>query len=211
MVFCFIRQSTRRSQMKKYFLLLPALLLPYFLIFMLLCFFNDFLREHLLGNNPFIAILMLWLSLSIAFVCNIIFIVLCILKKWNAKGISRANMIIRLIQVPAYIIIFILGFFLLTSPFTMAFSLIFFIFDCISVFIMGLIGLVSVIRCYTVGGCTKTFAVVCGLLQFVFCADVITSIIIFIKARSAAKKDTSYAASTETQNMHPEINNTIQP
>ena len=68
--------------------------------------------------------------------------------------------------------------------FTYAFSIFFVIFDCLTIFLTGLIGVSAVARCYADCKISKPFAIVNGFLQFVFCIDVISAIIVFIKSKA---------------------------
>ena len=119
----------------------------------------------------------------ISLICNVIFLVLSIYKKWDCKKVALFNMVTKIVQIPAYIAVFLLGALSFSTLFTMGLAVVFFLFDCASIFLTGLIGVTSVIRCYTDRIISKRFSIINGLLQFVFCADVISSIIIFVQVK----------------------------
>ncbi len=167
--------------MKKYILLLPGAVFPYTLLFALYCVFTGFLTDSLFNNNVLILLFYLFLFFMVSLACNIIFFVLGICKNWNSRKISMANMIIKCVQIPAYILIFVLGIVFLFTIFTFGFSIFFVLFDCCAIFLTGLTGLCAVIRGYVDGKISKSFFIVNGLLQFIFCADVISAIIVFKK------------------------------
>ena len=169
--------------MKKYLLLIPSLLFPYSLLFALYCIYSGFLMDTLVWNSPLIVLLYLFILFAASLSCNAVFLVLSISKKWKPRSISLANLLVRLLQIPAYSMIFVLGILLFLSIFTYAASIFFVFFDCVSIFLSGLIGAASIIRCYGSGRCSKSFAIVNGVLQFVFCVDIISAIIIFAKCR----------------------------
>ncbi len=172
--------------MKKYLLLIPSLLFPYSLLFALYCIYSGFLMDTLFWNSPLLLLFYLFVLFAVSLSCNVTFLILSVSRKWNPKSISLANLLVRLLQIPAYSMIFVLGVLLFLSIFTYAVSIFFIFFDCVSIFLTGLIGAASIIRCIGTGKCTKSFAVVNGALQFVFCADVISAIIVLVKCRKKA-------------------------
>lgn len=92
-------------------------------------------------------------------------------------------MIVKLAQVPAFIAIFILGFFLSITIFTILFSVFFIIYDCMTIYVTGLTGISAVIRNYDDKKFSKRFAVANAFLQFAFCVDVISAVIIYKKSK----------------------------
>lgn len=172
------------GKMKKYILLLPSAIVPYSLLFALYCIFSGFLMESLFRSSIFVVLLYISVLFVIALLCNIIFFALSISRKWPSEQIALANMMIKLIQIPAYVLIFILGVIFSISIFTYAFSFFFVIFDFLTIFLTGLIGVSAVVRCYRDGKVSEEFSVVNGILQFVFCVDVISAGTVFIKSKS---------------------------
>ena len=92
--------------MRKFILLLPSTIFPYSLLFALYCLFTGFLIESLFYNNIFVLLSYLLVLFIVAMTCNILFLVFSISKKWDSNKISLANMLIKLIQIPAYVLIF---------------------------------------------------------------------------------------------------------
>ncbi|QQO10867.1 hypothetical protein [Breznakiella homolactica] len=89
---------------------------------------------------------------------------------------------IKLIQIPAYVLIFLAGLLLLSTIFTMGISVVLMVLDIMAVFLSGLIGLAGVIRGFLEKKISKKASVIHGFLQFIFCADVISSIILYKKS-----------------------------
>ncbi len=100
----------------KYYLLIPAGVFPYALIVALLCIFYQIV-------TPLLLLCMLFLLFIVSFICNAVFVSLSMVQKWDARGIALANMVVKLIQIPAYLAIFVLGVFFFISVFTFAFSI----------------------------------------------------------------------------------------
>jgi len=140
--------------MKKYCLLIPSLLFPYSLLFALYCIYSGFLMNTLFKNSPLLLLFFLFVLFAVSLSCNVTFLILSVSRKWNPQSISFANFLVRLLQIPAYIVIFVLGVLLFISIFTYVVSIFFIFFDCLSIFLTGLVGTASVIRCYGTGGCS---------------------------------------------------------
>ncbi len=160
----------------KYYLLIPAGIFPYVLLISLYCLFSETL-------TPLFLIGVLFLLFLVAFICNAVFVSLSMVQKWNAKGIALANMVVKLIQIPAYLAIFVLGVLFFISIFTYVFSIFFILYDAAAILLTGLIGVAAVIRAHAEGRATDAFAVINGILQFIFCVDVVSSIVVYVRAR----------------------------
>lgn len=92
-------------------------------------------------------------------------------------------MVIKLIHIPAYLLIFLFGIASFITIFTFAFSAVFVVLDCLTICLTGIIGLASVFRSVMEKKLSKTAGVVHGFLQFIFCADVISAIILYITVK----------------------------
>ena len=169
--------------MKKFILLLPTTIFPYSFFVSLYCFFKG------IGNLGESFSFLPWLF-ALALICNIVFSILSIWKKWDFRQVALCNMAVKLIQIPAYICIFILGVLCFSTLFTIGFAIIPFLSDCASILLTGLIGVVSIIRGYSSNAISKKFSIVNGILQFVFCVDLISAIVIFAKAIHKSKSFT---------------------
>ena len=91
----------------------------------------------------------------------------------------------KLVQVPAYVLIFALGAVFVMTIFTIPFSIGLFVIDCLSVFMTGLFVISSVIATIRNNTFTLKEVIWVILLQFVFCADVISSVVFYIKLKRA--------------------------
>lgn len=169
---------------KKLILLLPGAIFPYSLVFALYCISTGFLMESVFCGDAFVLLFGILGLFVVAMICNVIFLAFSILRKWDANKISFANMLIKLIQIPAYVLIFISGIAFSLTLFTVAFSIFFVIFDCLAIGLTGLIGVSSVARCYAEGKTSKCFSIVNGFLQFVFCIDIVSAVMVFMKSKS---------------------------
>ena len=174
--------------MKRYLLLIPITLMPYALLFSLYCVFIDhYIIENLFCSNGLLLLLALLIFVLIAFVCTLIFTVVSINKENNSRRLAFANMLIKIIHMPAYIVIFVLGVLFFMTIFTFAFSIFFVLFDLAAIFMTGLIGLAANSVEHRKGETGKVFAVINSILQFVYFADVVSAIMVFTRSRKQIK------------------------
>ena len=172
--------------MRKSFLLLSlTILFPYLVIFAIICVFSGFLMESVFQNNAITLLQFLFVVYFAALISTVIFIVANLHKQQSALGMARINMVIKLIHIPAYLVIFIMGLLSFVTIFTMPFALFFFLFDCMTIFLTGLIGASGILKGFREEKVSKESANIHGILQFLFCIDVISAIIIHRKIRLA--------------------------
>jgi hypothetical protein len=120
----------------------------------------------------------------ISLLMSVSIVVASYVKKWSAHAMALYNMVIKLAQIPAYVIIFILGVLLLLSIFTYGFTVFFMIIDLFTIFLSGLIGIVASRKNYTCGNLSTTEWIIHSILQFVFCADIVSAIIIYRRSKN---------------------------
>ena len=81
-----------------------------------------FLWEHLFSNNIFVPlgfILLLGISL---YLVNILFLLNARNGKWTSQELCRTNMTVKLLQIPAYLFIFVVGLLCTVMIFTIGIS-----------------------------------------------------------------------------------------
>ena len=115
----------------------------------------------------------LWLGL--VFLC--VLLVFFTRSRWTGKELALANAWIKLIHLPIHMFWFNMG--LLTHFFVWR-LLAFFMGGAIA--LSGLVGLAAVLRCRAEGRFTTGVAVINGILQFVFFADVLSAFWVFDKS-----------------------------
>ena len=184
--------------MKKKLLLfaIPILLLPYFALFALatiffstkLTFFR-LIMESVFHSNALLLIAALMIYCLVAIAVSVVCLVMGIRKKWDALLMAKTAMIVKLAQVPAYIVIFILGVMLAITIITIPFAIMLFFVDCLSLVLTGLLVIASVIITIRQGVLKPKDVRWVTLLQFVFCADVVASVVFYLKLRNRLKTD----------------------
>lgn len=165
--------------MKKNLPFFMIALLPYLLVLALLCLFTGLLMDSVFQNNAIYLVLTLLIIYVITFFCSVAVFIISLVKKRKALDVLKKNMIIKLIHIPAYVFIFIIGLACMFTIFTAGITIVLMILDEMTIVISGLIGLGCIIRSLREDKISIKVAVINGILQFVFCADVISSIIIY--------------------------------
>lgn len=161
--------------MKKYPQLFLVLLMPY-VIAMIMLFAIVIL-------SPAVRLLML-ISAVAAIATAVHFHV----KKKSSEEVLGLSKQLKLIQIPAYILIFAATIKYFWLPITGAIiTLISMMADCIAIFSTGIIGLSGVILAYKENKLSKKAAVVNGMLQFIFCADIFSTVWVYKKVKEEEK------------------------
>lgn len=175
--------------MKRYLCFLPAAIFPYCVLFVMYCVFSGFLIDSLFEEQFFPLLLCLCVIWVLGLFLTALFLAVDARRKTPALTLARINMLVKLAHIPAYVVIFILGLSMMLTLFTMGISILLVVFDVMAIALSGLAGLVAVRRCRLQGLCSRRFAVLHGILQFVFCADVVSAIVVYRKARRAHQTD----------------------
>lgn len=94
-------------------------------------------------------------------------------------ALMRTQMIMRLVQIPGYILIFAVSILFLMFIFTFGFSIFFLIMDTASIMITGLFSLPVYSSLYRNGLIGRKQAICYSILSFIFCADVVVSVMCY--------------------------------
>lgn len=169
--------------MKKMLPFIFIILFPYYIVFLIGSLFNQYLMQFIFQNNFYMGLLSLCIFGIIAFISVIILCVNNFANKMEAVEATKIAMIIKIVQIPAYLFIFVIGFMCLFTIFTVGISFVLLILDGASIILSGLIGIFAVRRCYADGILTRAEMIIHSILQFVFCLDVVSAIIVFRKVK----------------------------
>ncbi len=164
--------------MKKFLPMIPMILFIYSVPVALYSF---------MATTNFKILLIVPALLLISIVCCALVFLLNVLGEWDPKVTARNVMIAKLVQIPAYVTIFIFGVLFFIMPFTWGFVVLFIVVDCISV---GLTGFVA-LSC-TLSGCwSKKLkpweATLFGIGNFLFVVDVVVVIVNYVLIRKRSK------------------------
>lgn len=175
--------TKKKKSMIKFIPAIGIVLFPYAIAFVLFCIFSGFLMESVFQSNVFLcvfALIALWIA---ALISAISICAVSLAKKWDFIELCKINMIIKIILIPAYVVFFLLGLACMITIFTIAISILLIIFDVMSIILSGIFGISAVKRSYDSKAISTQEMIIYGFLQFVFCADVISSIILFRKTK----------------------------
>lgn len=181
--------------MKKYFLLIPTIIYPFFILFLLISMFTSSdvpafneMWEKMFSNNAFVALFILLLVFILLFLINIGYLIISLFKKWNPLEMSKIMMIVKLIQIPAYIGIFIVGLLCLITVFTFPIALFLIFMDSLCILLSGLVMIPTIIRSKQDGYIGEVEAIIYTILSFCFNVDVVASILLYIRNRNKLVK-----------------------
>ena len=138
--------------MKK-IILIPTLIFPFLILFILISLFisssvpafNE-MWENLFSNNVYVALGMILILFVLIMIINVIYLIVGMKNKYDVKELAKSLMIIKLIQIPAYIGIFIIGALCLLTIFTLPIVLFLFFLDCLCVILTGVLLLLVIVR-----------------------------------------------------------------
>jgi hypothetical protein len=166
--------------MKKFLPYLPIILCPYTIIFLLVSMFSN---AGYLGDGTII-IYGLPSFYLLSLIVAVVMLIYTLVKKRKAEDVLFINMVIKLIHIPTYFVLFLGGMTLLVTIFTAGISLAIAILDALTIVMTGLVGVGGVVRLRKENRITKKIAILAGISQFIYCIDVIVSVILFIIAKS---------------------------
>ena len=177
---------------KVFFLVLPAAILQYVsllcLSVVLFSTKNDamrFVMERVFNSNALVLIAIFLIYAVVSFLLAFICFLICIIKKCDPLVLAKTAMVIKLIQIPAYIGIFVLSILFIITIFTFGFAIALFIVDCLCLFVSGMLNVIAMFlsvkeRYFKLGQCIPYI-----VFQFVFCADLISSVLFYRKLKKA--------------------------
>jgi hypothetical protein len=171
--------------MRKYLPYILIILFPYLFVFALVCIFTGTFMDTLFNNNAFSLLFLLIILYIATFVSAIAVFIAGFAKKKNSLEVLRINMIIKLIHIPAYLLIFVFGLLCTLTIFTIGFNIVLMILDGMTIALSGLIGIGGIIRGLRENKISIKKAAMHGILQFVYCADIISSIAIYRTAKAS--------------------------
>ncbi len=178
---------------KKLFVLsIPTLLSPYIAIFTLAVVFLstkvklfEAIMESIFQNDGLLLIAALVIYFLLTFALCIATFFISTFKFCDALSAAKNAMLIKLIQIPAYVVIFVLGVVMTIAIWTIPFTIALFWIDCLCLFLTSL-PVISSIICAVRHGTMKFQEVIWVIiLQFVFCADVVAAIIYYKRLKEA--------------------------
>jgi len=164
------------NEFLKYLKMIPVIIYPYIYVLILAIFllFAGILPE----DYTDVALIGL---LIVAVIYNLYSFIIVIV---NAVQAARMNLIIKCVQIPAYIMHFILGFIgLAMSVWGIGFLLWAVLIDLLTILLTGISSIGCSVRMRKEGLVSLPGAIFMGVGCFIYCVDVVIAIVYVVKAR----------------------------
>lgn len=179
--------------MKKYLLSIPVMLYPYTLIVGLVCLYTPEIMEGVFAGNGFLLIAALFACAAVAFAFALGVAVSLLLKGGDALSATRLTLVLKIVHIPAYIVIFLLGVLFTLSIWGIIFVVVFVLTDIAAIIMTGMYGAAAAFRCRAQGLIGTGEAIALGVCQFIFCIDVASIIVQCVLIRKGAERRVEYA------------------
>ena len=169
---------------KKNWWLAPIVLLPYLILALMISLVVMFadpefslpISNENIRNGTTIILLGLLILYMLTAVCTISFSVKGIRKKWEPLQLAKTAMIVKLIQIPAYLFFGVCGFLCTITVFGTLITLLIFLVDYMILILTAILTATAAINGFKQGNLSKAACICFILLQFVFCLDVVVTI-----------------------------------
>ena len=145
--------------------------------------FITWIWKYLFHNSVFVPLILLLFG-AVMYILNIIFMIQARNGCFHATDLARANMIVKLIQIPAYIFIFIIGILCMVMIFTIGISFVLMLLDALSIGLTGLFAIAAFQNLNREGMITRKAQFIYSIASFLFCVDVIIAVIGYRKSLS---------------------------
>ena len=132
----------------------------------------------------------IWMLVALILTGFLIFLLtlVCVYKsqknKWDAYSFTRAVMIVKIIQIPAYIINFVCCILSFMMLFTFPAGFLYFFTDCMALVMSGLVMTAAMLRVMNESPVWFKKYIWVIPLQFVFCADFFATVFIYKKLKT---------------------------
>lgn len=166
----------------------------YFIAMLLVMIFdandNKFLGiiwEYCFGNSIVTPLVILFILGIVLFLLNIVNCIKILRSKDDAGDIVKLHFIVKIIQVPAYVLIFIVGLMCMITIFTIGITIVLMLLDMFSVVLTGIYGLAAFQKMKKEETIDQTTQVIWSVGSFVLCVDVAIAVMAFLKEKRVAK------------------------
>ena len=133
--------------------------------------------------NPLLLIALFWL---LGIVGAVVVFLQAVRGKWQGRRLALASMLIKLLHIQNYVTLFFGAALMAVIPFLFPIiAALAWVVDVLTIILSGAVGLAAVVRCRMEGRLTTKAAVVNGILQFVFCADVFSAVWVYRNSKEA--------------------------
>lgn len=142
-----------------------------------------FLWNHVFFHNIYIPLTIVIVFGMILYILNIIFLIKAKNGKWSAQELARTNLLVKLIQIPAFLFIFLVGLLCTILIFTIGISLVLGLLDVICIGLTGIFATATFHRLRKEQQISTKMQIMYSIASFLFCVDVITAMIAYRKSK----------------------------
>lgn len=157
------------------------MLFPLFIFFGSKISTLDNIWNNLFNNNVFIPLALIIIFYFISLILNIIYCVKTINSNIELNDLIKSNRTVKLIQMPAYIIIFILGVICILAILTIPFAFVLAFFSFASLLMSGIYAVTCYKKLKDKAIISNKSFILYSLLSFVYIADLFVAIIVYKK------------------------------
>lgn len=177
--------------MKKHIKMLPVMIYPYIYVVCLIFVFSlgGVIGADLVNEYGFLILCVMAVVINLYSVVIVMaYLIQAIRGKLNSKELITLTMVVKLVQIPAYVVHFVIGLIgMVLSVWGIGFVIWAILIDLLTIFLTGLIGTSAGISCFKDTVLSKREAMLYSFLCFIYCVDVIDCIVFFFKVRNANK------------------------
>jgi len=175
--------------------MLPILLYPY--LYMIIVSVSPVIADavpesvssYLNIYNPITAFVMTVIVHVLVILSHITFIANAVKGNNSSKDLALLTAICKLVHIPAFILHFLLGALgLFASIWGIGFIAWAIVIDILTILQTGIMSITTAVRCAKEKVFSTTYSAIFSVLGFVYCIDVVSSILVFIKTSEANKK-----------------------
>lgn len=181
--------SPKKRDLRKlrYLLLLPGIFLPYSVF---VTFVSLFILPPTSGQGLPIQFVMLAVTVIITIPLNLVFVMTGLGETNASEKMARMNMVVRLLQIPGYLINFFFAMLFMISIFTMSISLALASLDMLCLVATGILGTAAVTAAVKEGKMSVRAAFFASIFNYIYCLDVVYAIVlyVFLAAKRVGKR-----------------------
>lgn len=164
-----------------YVRLIPLMLFPYaYLIYLALCVnFTDFL---MFKEDLYVVTVIVYLVLTLF--CTIFGAIYAGASKLSPKKAAKLNLVVKLVQIPAYIFHFLMGLAgSVMSVWGIGLIMLAVAIDLMTILLTGIHAIGCNVKCCRAGVISKKAAVFMSIGSFIYCIDIVVAIVLVVIAR----------------------------
>lgn len=192
--------------MKKYLKMIPLIIYPYaYIIFLVLFNLAQIYGEDPIFYSPFMDYV--YTGIILLFNLYVIFIaifnsVITSKGRYSAHEAAKMNLIIKALQIPAYVFHFILGVLgAFASVWGIGFIIVAVCVDLLTIILTGINSIGCTRKLKKDGVITKGWAILAGIGSFIYCIDVVIAIVYVVLSSRGKYKAKLKLSSAETNQI----------